>query len=371
MVKWTRWIPYLILAFGIYQIISSIIVINLNVGYSSIILRSTEIHGNVLTFFIILYGIFLLAIFRGLKRKTWTSWYLALFLTVLYFITSAIRQTKLPYFDILGISFNFFILLILLLNKKKYVFPPLITMSREMLLSLSIIIFTLFYGVIGTLFLGDQFSPPVKSLDNAIYYTIEVMTTLGFGDILPITYVSKLFTSSLVILGVASFFGAVGTFFGPILQKRLERVVNIMETAELSGMRDHIIFCGYTPLISKFLRELKKKELPFILIVRDQENATFLRNDGYIVIRERADNPEALKNAGLKKAKKVFISSGDDGYNLMVALTVNKMKKEMKLDVKISLFLNNSSNIEMARDFVDEIIDISEIIKDKLFEKEI
>ncbi|MEM3198283.1 MAG: NAD-binding protein [Thermoplasmata archaeon] len=369
MVNWTKIIPYAAISVGLYHIISSIIVINFNIGYSSFLIKGAAQQGEISKFFIIFYGIFLIFLFNGLKRKTWTSWYMALLLIIFYFFTSLIVQTKFLPLDIIGILLDLFVLIILIINKRKYIFPPIYSMPREMVVSLAIIIFAIIYGVLGTLLLGDQFSPPVKSLDNAIYYTVEVMTTLGFGDILPITTTSRLFTSSLVILGVASFFSAVTAFFGPIIQKRLEKVVSIMETAELSGMRDHIIFCGYMPIISSFLKELKKREIPFILIVRDQENATFLRNDGYIVLRERADNPVALKTAGIKKAKRIFISSGDDGYNLMVALTIYKLKKEMNLNIKISLFLNTSSNIEMARDFVDEIIDISDIVKEKLIEK--
>ncbi|MGC8598151.1 MAG: NAD-binding protein [Thermoplasmata archaeon] len=366
MVNWTRYIPYLVVSVGIYQIVTGIFLINWRVGYIPVIQKTGYEYGNVFTFLIVVYSIFLLLIYRGLRKKTWTSWYFTVIFLIFYFISSIFRIPKILPIEFLALVLNGFSLVILFKYRKNYVFPPMIKLPRETLASLGIIIFSVLYGVTGTLILGNQFSPPVKNIDDAIYYTIEVMTTLGFGDILPVTEMSRLFTSSLVVLGVASFFGAVATFFGPIIQNRIEKVVNFMETAEFTGFRDHIIFCGYTPLISSLIRELKRNEIPFVLLVRDQENATFLRNDGYIVLRERADNPEALIKVGIKRARKVYISSSDDGYNLMVALTINKLKKEYNLKIKIAILLNSSANMEMVRDFVDEIIDISDIVKDKI-----
>lgn len=366
MVKWTRWLPLIVVISGLYQIVAGLLVINWHTGYTSILPGMGSNYGNLATLLIALYGIFLLILYRGLKRKTWTSWYMAFIFLILYFITFSIKISRYFIIDAIGLSLNIFTLFILIRCRKKYVFPPLTKIPKETMVSLAIILLTMLYGIAGTMFLWNQFSPPIRSVDDAIYYTVEVMTTLGFGDILPVTGLSRLFTSSLVVLGVASFFGAVATFFGPIIQKRVENVVNVMETAEFAGMKDHIVFCGYTPLISSLIKELKFKEIPFVLIVRDQENATFLKNDGYIVLRERADNPDALVKVGIKRARKVYISSSDDGYNLMVALTLNKIKREYNLKFRIAIFLNTSTNMEMVKDFVDEIIDLSNLIKEEI-----
>jgi len=55
--------------------------------------------------------------------------------------------------------------------------------------------------------LGKQFVPPVNDFYTAIYYTFMVLTTLGMGDILPVTVTARLFTVSVAMLGIASFLG--------------------------------------------------------------------------------------------------------------------------------------------------------------------
>ncbi len=125
-------------------------------------------------------GIFMILIGRGLKSKTRTSWYFTVFL-----ITASL-------FSILNLSI-------------------------EAKLALAAILISLIYGVAGTLLLENQFNPPIRDIYTAVYYTVAVLTTLGFGDILPVTNTSRLFTASIGVLGIASFLGAITTFLGPVM----------------------------------------------------------------------------------------------------------------------------------------------------------
>jgi len=71
-----------------------------------------------------------------------------------------------------------------------------------------------------------------------------------------------------------------------------------------------------------------------------------------------------LWKVGLKKAKNVYICSPDDGYNLLVALTINKFKKQEQLKCKVTVIVNSSKNAEKLEDFCDETIDISKVLND-------
>jgi voltage-gated potassium channel len=231
-------------------------------------------------------------------------------------------------------------------------------------LALAAILIAIIYGVAGTMLLGDEFNPPVHDLDTAIYYSFTMLTTLGIGDILPVTNASRLFTVSVSVLGIASFLGAIDTFLGYATQKRIKEVMNVMEKMELIGLGGHTIVCGYMPIISGFLRSLKALNIPFVVIVKDQEVSNVLGNEGYIVFQEEADNIEVLQRASLKKAKQVYLCSNDDAYNLLIALTIQKFKKREGLNCKVAVVVNSSKNAEKFEDFCDEIIDVSKVLND-------
>ena len=315
----------------------------------------------------ILIGVFMVLLGSGLRERTRISWYSAIFLilTSLISILVRIRGFGLIYFDIIGISANILMLSLLIKYRKEYIFPSRINyLPIEGKLALAAISASAVYGVAGTLLLGNQFAPPVHDLVTAVYYTFVILTTLGLGDILPVTDTSRLFTVSVTVLGLASFLGAITTFIGPVLQQRMSKVVNVMESMEFSGFGDHSLVCGYTPICYDFLKTMKSMNVPIVVVVRDLELATPLKNEGYIVYREHADNIEVLRKVGLKKAKNVYICSPDDGYNLLVALTIQKFKKQEHLKCKVTAIVNSSKNAEKLEDFCDETIDVSRVLND-------
>lgn len=361
-------IPFLMRILGTYVLFLGVI----SIIFGRRVLENLsffQIHaGGTASIFI---GMFMILIGNGLKAKTRISFYLAIFLilTSLFSIFIRVRRFGLIYFDIIGISANILMLSLLLKYRKEYIFPSRMDVSIEGKLALVAISVAVIYGVTGTLFLGTQFKPPVQDVNTAVYYTFMVLTTIGFGDILPVTNTARLFTVSVAVLGIASFLGAITTFVGPVLQQRINKVVNVMESMEFSGLADHSIVCGYTPLCSEFMRSLKSK-IPMVIMVRDLEAATALKNEGYIVYREHADNIEALQKVGLKKARNVYICSQDDGYNLLVALTINKFKKQERLKCKITVIVNSSKNADKFEEFCNEIIDVSRVLNDYMFKND-
>ncbi len=317
----------------------------------------------------IFIGILMIWVGNGLRARTRISWYIAIFLilTSLFSILVRVRGFSLLYLDATGIGANFVMLSLLIGYRKEYIFPSrMIYLPIEGKLALAAISASAVYGVVGTLLLGNQFAPPVHDFYTAVYYTFVILTTLGLGDILPVTDTSRLFTVSVAVLGLASFLGAITTFIGPVLQQRMAKVVNVMETMEFTGFKDHTIVCGFTPLCSEFLRIMKSMMIPIVVIVRDMELATALKNEGYLVYREHADNIDVLRKVGLKNAKNVYICSPDDAYNLLVASTIQKFKKEEPLKCKVTAIVNSSKNAEKLEDFCDEIIDASRVLSDHI-----
>ncbi len=359
-----RVVPYIALITGLFEISLFFDFLYFNLSFVENEIKVHIISGLLGPVTSLIYGILLIIFSPGLKNKTAPSWYLTVSTIIIYIISLILRSPSIIYFEIISILLSIFLLFLLFYYRNLYVFPALIKLPFEGVIALLVIIFSLAYGMAGSLFLGNQFSPPIKNLNDAFYYTVEVMTTLGFGDILPVTDAARIFTASLVILGVGAFLGMVSTFLVPVLKRRMEGVISVMEVMEYSRMKDHTIFCGYNNMIYNILLEYKKRDLPFVVILRDPENYEMLRNEGFLVIKERADNPEILKRVQIKKAKEVIIASSDDPYNLLVALTVNKLKREYNLNLNIRIIVTSSRNIETMKDFVDEIIDISQVLKE-------
>jgi voltage-gated potassium channel len=351
-------IPYLIRIFGIYVLFLGVV--------SAIVGRPLIHFEDPVSIFV---GIFMIQTGNGLKARTRISWYLTLFLISASFFVMYTRGFRRLYFDIIGISFNILILYLLLKYRKEYIFPSRLNLPVEGRMALAAILVAIVYGVVGTIILGEDFNPPIRDTNTALYYSFSVLTTLGLGDILPVTNASRLFTISVAILGIASFLGGLTTFLEYATERRIQEVTNVMAKMEFVGLGDHTIVCGYTSLISHLLQSLKSLNMPIVVIVQDNEISKILENEGYIVFHEEADNIDVLLRAGLKKAKQVYLCSNDDAYNLMTALTIQKFKKHESLNCKVTTFVNSSKNSEKFEDFCDEVIDISEVLSNYMLKR--
>ena len=81
----------------------------------------------------------------------------------------------------------------------------------------------LIYAVFGTLYLGDEFNPPVHDAGTALYFSIVSMSTVGYGDITPHSGAARLFTASIIILGITVFATSVSAIAGPVIGGNLKR----------------------------------------------------------------------------------------------------------------------------------------------------
>ncbi|MEX6397720.1 ion channel [Providencia hangzhouensis] len=104
--------------------------------------------------------------------------------------------------NVLTGTFSLIVLIIAVANWKAFNRHSLSGAGFVAFMSLSVL---LGYSVFGTLYLGEQFQPHVTDISSAFYFALVCMTTVGFGDIIPISVEARLFTISIVILGITIF----------------------------------------------------------------------------------------------------------------------------------------------------------------------
>tara|TARA_B100000315_G_scaffold259901_1_gene317954 strand:- start:541 stop:1281 length:741 start_codon:yes stop_codon:yes gene_type:complete len=135
----------------------------------------------------------------GLYRKDRFAWQAALILFLISMILNGLQV------NIIGMIFSIIIFMLVYSGGQKYrQHLPFFLNIKYVALTWAII-FIILYGTAGSLFFGNEFSPPIDNYLKAFYYTVTIITTVGFGDIVPNSDVTRLFTASLILVGVAMF----------------------------------------------------------------------------------------------------------------------------------------------------------------------
>ncbi|HEB68013.1 MAG TPA: potassium channel protein [Desulfobulbus sp.] len=161
---------------------------------------------------------------------------------------------------------------------------------------------------------------------TGFYWSLTVMSTLGFGDITFHTDLGLFFTLIVLLSGVVFLlillpFTLVHFFYAPWLDAQ-EKVRTPRELPEkISG---HIILTHLEPITINLIKKLKKYHYPYALVIPDLNRAQKLHDQGYDVVVGELDDPETYRRLRINKAALV-VTTNDDLTNTSIAFTIREL----------------------------------------------
>jgi voltage-gated potassium channel len=161
----------------------------------------------------LLTGFILTIVGYGLLLRYHFFWQVAILLLLVSAVVNAIGS------DSIGAIFSSFLLAYLYVKGGHFSTELPFRLRRHHVAAIWIIISVLVYGTGASLHIGHQYDPAIESPIQALYYTIITISTVGYGDYIPTTDVARLFTISLIIIGVGCFLTAITILFQPLIKK--------------------------------------------------------------------------------------------------------------------------------------------------------
>jgi len=233
---------------------------------------------------------------------------------------------------------------------------PIIESENMPIISYSILIYALvalmalfIYGIIGSMY--------IMNLDiiNSLYYTVITIATVGYGDIIPITPVQKLFTITLVLGGVG-LVAYVFTLALTVISMAVEEVTSgSRQRRRIAAAKNHFILCGYGRVGSAVFKQLQRRNQEAIIIERNRNiiEKELWEEPEILAIPGDATDEDILKSAGIKKARGIIIATGEDVDNLFITLTARELHPEIWIVARAS----KSENIKrLYRSGADKVI---------------
>lgn len=167
---------------------------------------------------------------------------------------------------------------------------------------------------------------------TGFYWTLTVMSTLGFGDITFHTDLGRIF--SIVVLLTGTIFLLVllpFTFIQFFYEPWMKAQAAARTPRRLSpNTRDHVLLTSHDPLSIALIRRLEKYSYEYVLLVSDVEEALRLHDRGLNVLVGDLDDPETWKHARVESAALVA-STATDVINTSVAFTVRQAATQVPI----------------------------------------
>jgi len=183
--------------------------------------------------------------------------------------------------------------------------------------------FLLLFGSIGFYILGGE----EWSWIDSIYMTVITLSTVGYGEVHPLTDAAKVLSILIIIFGVTGIGVLIRTFREEFIQIDQYRKNKIMKN--ISNLKNHFVICGYGRMGAVIAKELNEKNLDFVIVESNDQKADIIRDKGWFCVHGDATSEETLTSARVDQASGVAVVLDTDQDNLFVTMSMKTTNPEL------------------------------------------
>ncbi|MFP4330833.1 MAG: NAD-binding protein [Spirochaetaceae bacterium] len=197
------------------------------------------------------------------------------------------------------------------------------------------------------------------TVSESLYMAMITLTTVGFGEVRPLSTAGRHFTIIYLILSVAT----VGYAFSSILSylfegQVLEAVKERRMKRNLDRIKDHYIVAGCGDIGREVALEFRKSGTPFLVVDRDPEHSELAEDEEIIFVKGDATEEHVLAEGRIDQAKGLIAALPADADNVFVTLTARQMNPKLTIIAKAS---DESAAVKLRRAGATRVITPSKI----------
>jgi voltage-gated potassium channel len=198
---------------------------------------------------------------------------------------------------------------------------------RPFIYALLFLIFLLAAGTTGYVSIENY------SWFDGLYMTLITVSTIGYGEIHPLSDNGRLFTSLLIIFTIAFATLSASTITRYIVSGIVRDYFKLSKVKkEIDQLKDHVIVVGYGRNGAQSVEELKSHHIPVVVIEQRENKVREIQTNGNIPwLNEDPTADETLLNAGIKKAKALITVMPTDEENLFIVLSARELCPKLKI----------------------------------------
>ncbi|TXL21501.1 potassium channel protein [Methylococcaceae bacterium HT5] len=182
----------------------------------------------------------------------------------------------------------------------------------------------------------------ISDLYDAFYWAVVTISTVGYGDITPVTTGGRLVTTALIIsgLGMLAFFTSI---IVAAFNEKMSEFQDDRLKASIEKCTQSTILCGFGRVGQEIASQLHANKLNFVVIDIDEQHIALAQKKEYIALHDDASKNTTLEQAGINHgAKTVLCTTGDDVTNVYITLT----SRYLNPDITIISRANREDNVK-------------------------
>ncbi len=214
-------------------------------------------------------------------------------------------------------------------------------------------------GIIGFMWI-EKFS-----FLDAFYMTMITVSTVGYGELHPLSPEGRLFVSVYIFFNLLILAYLLSVLTTYIFDGGLRTMFAMLRNdQEIRGYSDHVIVCGFGRNGRKAYLELRASGAQVVVVELDEDVLNedvaddAARNESVSVVRGDATLDDTLRAAGVERARALITALPKDADNVFVALTARELAPNITIVARASL---KSSETKLIRAGADSVVMPDEI----------
>lgn len=204
------------------------------------------------------------------------------------------------------------------------VLPELYSHFKAFRLPLILTILTMMIGTVGYVIIDDF------GLMDAIYQTGITFTTVGFGEIAPLSDAGRIFTITLIISGFAVFTSAIGILIAELNRGTIVAIIKERSMLySIARLKKHFVVCYHNDYTLEVTKQLRRNHIPFVVIDPREEIHKWAVEHNYPTYLKAEPHAElTMLKAHLASAKGLITLSDSMSDNIALIASVRLFEQE-------------------------------------------
>lgn len=202
--------------------------------------------------------------------------------------------------------------------------PEIYPHLKAFRLPLNLTVLTMMVGTLGYIIIDDF------ALMDAIYQTGITFTTVGFGEMAPVSSAGRIFTITLIIAGFAVFSSALGILIAELNRGNIVAILKERRMLyKIVRLKKHFVVCYHNNYTIEVTKQLRKNHIPFVVIDPRKEIHEWAIEHKYPTYLQAEPHAEtAMLKAHLASAKGLITLSDSIADNIALIASVRLFEKE-------------------------------------------
>jgi voltage-gated potassium channel len=173
------------------------------------------------------------------------------------------------------------------------------------------------------------------SVLDAVFMTVITLSTVGFGEVHPLSPLGRSFTIGLIVVGVGSAAYVFSLLASVLIEGRVRELLgrNAMERV-IDQLKDHVIVCGYGRFGKVVVDELRANQISVLVIDSSREKVPELERTGLPYLIGSAAADDVMERAGVRRARALVAATSSDPENVFITLSAREKNAAIRIHAR-------------------------------------